>query len=278
MSVVAVEQHYPESQRLVKDELARRFLPPVLQLLVGLARWRPARNLLFNLAEKRSPGVWGVVLCRKRFIDEKLLAALGGGIESVVILGAGLDTRAYRLPGLAALPVFEVDLPENIAYKQARLQRLYGRLPAQVRLVPVDFDSQDLESALAAHGYPSGAKTFYIWEAVTQYLAEAGVRRVFAFLAGAKAGSRLVFTYIREDFIDGTARYGLEALYQSARVKDQIWRFGMDPDRVAAFLGEYGWAELEQAGRQEFTERFVKPSGRRLAVTEIERAVCAEKT
>lgn len=277
MAVVAVEQHYPEGQRLVQDELAYQFLPPGLRLLVKLTRWPPARELMFNISEKRAQGVWGGVLCRKRYIDDKLLEALSIGIDAVVILGAGLDTRPYRLAVLAAIPVFEVDLPENVDYKRTRLQQLYGGVPAHVTLVSADFDRQELESVLAALGYKAWQKTFFILEAVTQYLTEASVRQTISFLAKANAGSRLVFTYVRKDFIDGVTIYGLDTLYQAYRVKGQLWRFGMDPEQVAAFLGEYAWKALEQVGSQEFIARYVKPSGRVLPVMEIERAVYAEK-
>ncbi len=232
---------------------------------------------MFNISEKRARGVWGGVLCRKRYIDEKVLEALSAGINAVVILGAGLDTRAYRLAAQAAIPVFEVDLPENIEYKRAQLQRLYGKIPAHVTLVPIDFDRQDLASALASQGHKTEQKSFFVWEAVTQYLTEGGVRKAFSFLAKVNAGSRLVFTYIRKDFIDGAARYGLDTLYQAFRVKEQLWLFGMEPEQVAAFLGEYAWKELEQMGSREFIAQYVKPSGRALPVMEIERVVYAEK-
>jgi methyltransferase (TIGR00027 family) len=277
MSIVAVEQYYPEGQRLVQDELALQFLPLGLKSLAKLTRWPPARALMFNISEKRARGVWGGVLCRKRYIDEKVLEALSAGINAIVILGAGLDTRAYRLALLAGILVFEVDLPENIEYKRAKLQQLYGRVPTYVTLVPVDFDGQELESALASQGYMTEQRSFFVWEAVTQYLTERSVRKTFSFLAKAKAGSRMVFTYIRQDFIDGTAIHGLEALYQGFRVKEQFWHFGLVPEQVPAFLQEYSWKELEQAGSQEYTTRYVKPSGRALPVTEIERAVYAEK-
>jgi methyltransferase (TIGR00027 family) len=277
MSIVAVEQYYPEGQRLVQDELALQFLPLGLKSLAKLTRWPPARALMFNISEKRARGVWGGVLCRKRYIDEKVLEALSAGINAIVILGAGLDTRAYRLALLAGILVFEVDLPENIEYKRAKLQQLYGRVPTYVTLVPVDFDGQELESALASQGYTTEQRSFFVWEAVTQYLTERSVRKTFSFLAKAKAGSRMVFTYIRQDFIDGTAIHGLEALYQGFRVKEQFWHFGLVPEQVPAFLQEYSWKELEQAGSQEYTTRYVKPSGRAIPVTEIERAVYAEK-
>ena len=80
-----------------------------------------------------------------------------------------------------------------------------------------------------------------------------------------------------KDFIDGTARYGLDALYEVYRVKRPLWRFGLEPKQVAAFLEQYAWKELEQVGSQEYTLRYLKPAGRAIPVTEIERAVYAEK-
>lgn len=277
MSAVAAEQYYPAGQRLIQDDLAIHFLPPGLKFLVKLTHWFPLRAFLFNLSEKRARGVWGGVLCRKRYIDEKTHEAINAGINAIVILGAGLDTRAYRLAGGSAIPSFEVDLPENIEYKGAKLQQLYGGVPAHVTLVPIDFDNQDLTSVLVSQGYRTEYKSFFIWEAVTQYLTEEGVRKTFDSLAQARAGSRLVFTYIRKDFIDGTACYGLDTLYQAYRVKRRLWHFGLEPQQVAALLGEYGWQELEQVGSQEYTSRYLKPSGRIIPVMEIERAVYAEK-
>jgi len=221
--------------------------------------------------------VWGGIACRKRYIDDRLIEALGSEIDAVVNLGAGLDTRAYRPPALSTLSVFEVDLPENISHKRHVLHQAYGRIPDHVTLVPLDFEHQDLERVLTSHGYQIQQKTFFIWEAVTQYLTERGVRKIFSFLAKANPGSKFVFTYIRKDFIDGVASYGSGALYKAFRVKEQLWRFGMVPEQVGAFLKEYDWKELEQAGSHEYIAQYVKPSGRTLPISEIERAVYAEK-
>jgi methyltransferase (TIGR00027 family) len=276
MSVVAVEQYCSEEQRLVQDALAYQFLPPGVKFIVRLARWRPARKLLINLSEKTAPGIWGSQLCRKRYIDDKIRAT-AGEIEAVVILGAGLDTRAYRMAELARIPVFEIDLPENSAYKRTKLHDLYGGVPDTVHLVPIDFERQDLDTVLAGHGYRSERRTFFVWEGVTQYLTEEAARQTFAFLAGAASGSRLVFTYVRQDFMDGVNLYGAASLYQRFRVRQQLWHFGMIPEQVAPFLDAYAWRELEQMGSQEFLARYIRPSGREIAVSEVERSVYAEK-
>lgn len=254
MTIVATEQYEPEAQRLVQDELAYHFLPRGVQRVVRLARWRPMRNLLIGVTEKTAHGIWGSMLCRKRYIDDAIRDSLGA-IDALVNLGAGFDTRAYRLPGLATLPIFEVDTPENIAAKQARLLAHYGQVPATVRLVPINFEQQELSAVLASQGYRAEQKPCFVWEAVTQYLSEEAVRKTFTFLAQAAAGSRLVFTYVRKDFIDGVNLYGAGPTYQRFRVKQPLWHVGLEPGRVAALLSEYGWQEVEQLGSAEFAAR-----------------------
>jgi methyltransferase (TIGR00027 family) len=277
MLLVAAEQYYPRARRIVQDDLAFRFLPSGAQVVARLARWPAFRSLAFPLSERRARGVWGSVLCRKRFLDDKFLEAVPAGVQAVVNLGAGLDTRAYRFSVTGALPVFEADLPENIEYKRAKIRERFGKVPTHVHLVPVDFDTQDLENCLSAQGYQAGEKIFFIWEAVTQYLSEKGVRKTMGFLSKAGRGSRLGFTYIRGDFILGTNRYGLDALYGAYRGGNPIWHFGLAPEKVSAFLEPYGWKEVEQAGTREYAERYLQPVGRELPVTEIERAAYAEK-
>ncbi|MGV0635576.1 class I SAM-dependent methyltransferase [Mycolicibacillus trivialis] len=273
--IVAVEQY--EEHPVLRDELARRFLPASAKIMVALTRWRPVRRWMVNAMEKKMPGMWASFLCRKRYIDDRLRDSTAAGLEAIVILGAGLDTRAYRLPAIARARVFEVDLPENIEVKRTLLQKVYGAVPGHVTLVPVDFETQDLGDTLASHGYDVTSRTFFIWEGVTMYLTEDGVRATLAFLAGTSPGSRLVFTHLPQDFLDGKAFYGSEALYQQYKIKRGLWRFGIDPDRVPEFLAEYGWRVIEQPTAEDFAARYVTPTGRDKPVSQLERSVCAER-
>lgn len=277
MVIVAAEQHQPSAHRLIEDDLAGRFLPPGMRFTVWLSRWRVMRDLLMRFSENEAPGLWGGVLCRKCYADEKVRAAVAAGVDAVVILGAGLDTRGYRLAAPEGVPVFEVDLPPNIDYKRAKLHDVFGGVPDHVTLVPVDFDTDDLAQALAAHGFRIEHRTMFVWEAVTQYLTPDGVRATLAVLAKAGAGSGLVVTYIRQDFIDGTNLYGAERIYQRMRIKYQAWHFGVAPDQLAALLAEFGWTVREDLGRTELTARFVEPAGRAMPVSDIERSVYADK-
>ena len=173
--------------------------------------------------------------------------------------------------------MWEVDQPGNIESKQRRLQSILGEVPTHVKLVPIDFDREDLATVLAAQGYESSRKTFFIWEGVTQYLNEPGIRGTMEFLAKAPPASRLVFTYTPKDFIEGEVFYGHEYLYNQMRVKDTIWQTGFDPDSVTGFLEGYGWRVREHLGYDELGDRYVKPTGRDLGWMAIERIVDAEK-
>jgi methyltransferase (TIGR00027 family) len=277
MVLAAVEHNEPPGRRLVDDDLAVLFLPAPLRWLVGATRWGPARRLMIRGSEFTGPGLWVNMACRKRFIDDKLKEALDD-IDAVVILGAGLDTRAYRLTRQVRIPVFEVDLPVNIARKAKTVRRVLGQPPLSVRLVALDFEQDDLLTALAEHGYRTDYRAFFVCEGVTQYLTEGGVRRTLEGLRAAAPGSRLVFTYVHRDFIDGSNRYGTRTLYRNTRQRHQLWRFGLEPDEVAGFIADYGWRLVEQAGPDEFVQRYVEPAGRKLPASQLEWSAFAEKT
>lgn len=272
MVIAAVEQHRSPGQRLLHDPLAVSVLPPFSRWLAGLARRPSVRAALIRASERAAPGVWGGIACRKRYIDDQFVQALDDGIGSVVILGAGLDTRAHRLGVPAGAAVFEVDLPVNVEHKRRRLP-----VDDLVTLVPIDFDTEDLRTTLAAHGYHPGSRCLVVWEGVTQYLTEEGLRRTFDFLADQVSGSRLLFTYVRKDFLDGTRLYGSEALHKRFVAGRRLWRFGLHPQEVEAFLAERGWREVEQMGPAEFDARYVRGTGRAVPISPLERTVLAEK-
>ncbi|MDQ7092039.1 SAM-dependent methyltransferase [Desulfosporosinus sp. PR] len=273
-ALIAIEQYFPKEERIVEDDLACQILPTGRAFL-WFMRLELLRAWMVRVTEKDSPGLWSGMMCRKRYIDEKLLDSLNQ-IDAVVNLGAGFDTRAYRFPSLSNTPVWELDQPENIGSKQVRLLKVFGKIPAHVKLVAIDFDHEDLASVLETHGYSTTKRTFFVWEAVSQYLTEKGIRTTFDFLAKAASGSRLAFTYVLKEFLDGRAMYSWEKSYQRF-VEKKIWIFGMEPEAWPGFLKEYGWRVIEDMGYDEMAENYVKPTGRTLASTPIERMVYAEK-
>jgi len=216
-------------------------------------------------------------MCRKRFIDEKTVEAAHSQFDAIVNLGAGLDTRVYRFLELRKPLVFEVDQTENINKKQIKLKNIFGDIPEHVTLVPVDFNREALTDAMVSNGYIPSMKTFFILEGVTQYLDETGIQHTFDFLSQAGTGSRLVFTYICDDFLNGNGHYQQDFLYRQTVLKDNAWRFGMNPETVNDFLADYGWRIISDDTYPDLAERYVEPTGRNLQSITFERLVLAER-
>ena len=276
MVLAAMEQSEPPGRRLVDDDLAARFLPAPTRWLVTATPPALMRRLMMAAMERDGPGLWANFACRKHYIADKVTEALDS-IDAVVLLGAGLDTLAYRLARRSVIPIFEVDQPVNIERKAAAVRRVLGTIPSSVHLVPLDFERDDVLTALAERGYRADYRTFFVWEAVTQYLTADAVHATLESLRPAASGSRLVFTYVRRDFIDGVNFYGAEQLYRRFRQRQQLWRFGLQPEEVAAFLAGHGWRLVEQLGPEQIVQRYVEPTGRNLTASQVEWSAYADK-
>ncbi len=276
MVQVAIEQYERPEHRLVDDDLALAILPAGQRALVRAMRWPFLRRMTIWAGERAVPGSWTIITCRKRYLDDKLDDALGA-IDAVVILGSGMDTKGIRLARRSDIPIFEVDLPVNVERKKAAVQRAIGPSPTSFHLVPVDFERDDLFGALTAHGYRTDARTFFIWEGVTQYLTEDAVRSTLGALRATPVGSRMVFTYVRKDFIDGRNMYESALLYKRFVRRQQLWHFGLDPEDVATFVDDFGWRLIEQAGPEYFLSNYIRPTGRDLTASDLEWSAYAEK-
>lgn len=186
--LVAVEQYFPQPERIVDDPFAYAILPFSMRIFVKLTRLRAMRDWMVRATETSAPGIYGGLLCRKRYIDEQITAS-AGQVHAILNLGAGFDTRAFRLPALSGMPVLEADQPENVARKRACLERIYSRTPKRIQLIPIDFDHEDLRSRLNAENCSLDAPVFVVWEAVTQYLSEAGIEKHLIFWPSFRAAA-----------------------------------------------------------------------------------------
>lgn len=276
-AIRATEGCRPEEERLFHDPFTRRCLPPLWRGMVRLLCLPGLGPALFALRERLTPGVVGSLLCRTRYIDDALCAALEGSLDQVVILGAGFDTRPYRLPRVEQTQVFEVDHPDAQTRKRARLNHVLGGLPGHVTFVPVDFDRQRLGPAMAASGFRPDARTFFIWEGVTQYITREAVDATLRYASRIPgAGSQIVFTYIWKGIIDGSARSAAdERIVSFAARVGSPWVFGMEPVEMPEYLAERCLVLIEDVGAAEYRERYLETCGRRLGIFEGERMVLA---
>ncbi len=232
---------------------------------------------LLAMRERQIPGIMGNLWCRTRFIDDTFRQAVADGFGQFVILGAGLDTRAYRLLDAPDIVVFEVDHPSTQAWKSEQVDRLAPDHRSQVRFVPVDFDRDDLGAAMAAAGFDAGSRTLFIWEGVTQYLTGAAVDATLRYISNtAPPGSRLVFTYVDRSVIDGSSdRQISDALRSELERHGEPWRFGIGPDELGRYLEQRGLELVEDVGADDYRPRYLEPLGRELNLFEGERVAVA---
>lgn len=173
--------------------------PLAKELLSPRGRWFLERTLQRRLAKPQARAraaahVDGIIL-RVAFLDARLKEALAAGVRQVVILGAGYDTRAWRLPQLADARVFEVDHP---ATQREKRTRIGARSPLcrEFTWTEVDFERDDLDAALQSVGHRADEPTVWVWEGVIMYLDDAALRGTLAVVRKRSAsGSRLLAHY-----------------------------------------------------------------------------------
>ena len=213
-------------------------------------------------------------MARTRFIDDAITAGLREQIQQIVILGAGFDCRAYRLPGLRSVGVFEVDHPDTLASKRSVWTRL-GRV-SHVRFVPTDFNQRDLPLAMASAGYREPARTFFLWEGVTNYLSEAAVDATLRWCARASPGSQVLFTYVHRDVLTKPGAFtGTEKLFASLEKFGEKWTFGIEPRELRTFLAARGLALETDLGASEYRERYYGEAARAMRGYEFYRIALA---
>lgn len=257
----AAESMKPERKRVCYDPLARKFLGRALSLL---ARSRLLVKLVLWDAERIAPGVPGEVIGRTRYIDDCLRACIDEGIEQLVILGAGYDSRAYRFDEIAAkVKVFELDYPSTQEVKKKRVRKLFGSLPDGVVYIPIDFNTESLEQKLFEHGYDKDLRTLFIWEGVTYYLTAEAVDATLDFVAkNSGEGSSIIFDYAFRSVLQGES--DLEQVNRVLKAYELVgtvftsehFVFGVEEGTIEEFLSKRGFRIVENVTGEFFESAY----------------------
>jgi len=254
----AIESQKPEGVRICYDPYARKFVSNFLYYLT-----KPFIDS--GLYERLAPGAVAFVMLRERYIDDVLIACLKEGLDQVVILGAGFDTRAYRIPGIEKTRVFEIDHPATQEVKLLKLKKVFDPLPGHVTFVPVDFNTQVLGERLAASGYNEKGKTLFIWQGVTYFLTPEGMDNTLAFIAGHSApGSTVIFDYMYK------ATLADPKLQRAGKMSGEPYQFGVDHDQMEPFLSQRGFTDIRNATLEDLKRTyFTGPNAGRAVQTGI---------
>jgi len=235
--------------RVLDDPLAVRIVGPAVQEIYG----DPQRH---NSRIGRTFRAF--MVARSRFAEDQLAEAIAGGTTQYLILGAGLDTSAYRgICTTAEIRVFEVDHPATQDWKQMRLREAGIPVPGNVRHVAVDFENEDLAERLAVSGFQEDERTLVSWLGVVPYLTRAAAAETLRFLGRFPAGSGVVFDYaVAKSALGFFERIALDTLARRVAKAGEPFRLYFEPEELDEFLRERGFSKVEQLGSQEINERY----------------------
>jgi methyltransferase (TIGR00027 family) len=237
-----------EGGRIFSDPLALSILGANAEAAIRKAREDPARRALRLF-----------IAVRTRFAEDALAAAVTRGVRQLVVLGAGLDTYAYRNPFGAQLRVFEVDHPATQAWKRQLLAEAAIALPDTLTFVPVDFEHETLAQGLAATAFDPAQSTFFTWLGVVPYLTEQAVLATLAFIASLPGGAHVVFDYSNPPASGpGHDAYAdaREALAKRVAALGEAFQSNFETAALHVQLTALGLREIEDLGPAAIRERF----------------------
>src|SRR5260370_23281713 len=203
-SVTAMRTAMMRAAHLLWDDPPKIFEDTLALRLCGCESEAALRAQLDQLDPEVVRRVTGTVVMRGRYLEDEVDRAVERGLFQYVILGAGLDSFAYRRTDLVkVLRVFEVDHPATQAWKQTRLQETGIDMPANLSLVPVDFEKQSLIDSLRMSGYGTDAPGFFSWLGVTMYLTPDALFSTLRTIAALAAGTEIIFEYnVPKELVD----------------------------------------------------------------------------
>jgi methyltransferase (TIGR00027 family) len=223
---------------ILADPLALRILGSDHETSLRSAREHPA-----------GPRIRWFIAARSRIAEDALTVAAGHGARQLVVLGAGLDTLAYRTPLAGGLRILEVDHPATQAWKRQMLTAASIPLPATLRFVAVDFERETLADALRVAGFDPAQRSFFSWLGVVPYLTEQAFFSTLAYIAGLPGGAEVVF-----DYADPSAAH--RAVAAGAAAVGEIFQSYFETAKLCSELTALGFRRLNDLGPQEVAARF----------------------
>ena len=250
-----------DSPKVLDDPIALAIIgpPAVAELTAKQARYREniARNLRAFMA------------ARSRVAEDELAVALTRGARQYVILGAGLDTFAYRNPRAGIeLRVFEVDYPATQEWKRGRLASAGISIPESLTFAPVDFERQTLSDGLKLAGFDRSRASFFSWLGVTMYLTEAAFSSTLGFIASTPPGGGVVFDYaVTRVSLDPSAQIALDALSGRVAAVGEPFQTFFEPAELIQRLQGLGFSFVQDLGAEEINLRYFKDRADGLCVS-----------
>ncbi|HEY1862303.1 MAG TPA: SAM-dependent methyltransferase [Roseiarcus sp.] len=230
------------------DPLALPILGQDADDAISLAKERPERRSLRLFIAMRS-----------RFAEDSARRAIEKGVRQILVMGAGLDTFAYRLEPTQDMRVFELDHPATQAEKRRRLTNAQIAEPQHVSYVAHDFEHGSMLRALEAAGFDTGKRTVVLWLGVTPYLTEEAVFATLGELARLPGGAEVVFDYANppDAINEGNARNFHREMAERVAASGEPFRCYLDSAELHARSQELGFSEIEDLDRAALVARYL---------------------
>ncbi len=274
------ESQRPESQRICNDYLAYSFSAWWVKLAAKLCSPFPLSFMDWAM-EQKGVGISGFLAVRTRLFDDFVLEQIRSGAEQYVILGAGLDSRAYRFAdNMGAVNVFEIDHPLSQSVKKERVLKHFGSLPLHVRYVSVDFTKDNLLTSLKNAGYDASLKTIFTFEGVTMYLDDGAVRSTLGFILNHSGiGSAVMLDYVYSEALNGKIKSKVIAHMNSLKfIFHESINFGIGIGQVKGFLKEVGFESAEDFPPDKLYDLYLKPCTPNRSISDVYGIAIGRKT
>jgi methyltransferase (TIGR00027 family) len=233
-----------EQPRILDDPIAVRLLGPGFARDMERASHRVARDFRAFMA------------ARNRYAEDRLAEAVANGVAQYVVLGAGLDTFAYRNP-FPSLRVFEVDFPATQEGKRTMLAEAEIALPAKLTFVPLDFEHKTLAAGLAEAGFDAGSAAFFGWLGVVPYLTLEAFRATLSAIAQLPAGSAVSFDYaVAPETLSPLGRKAFDALAGRVAAAGEPFQLFFTPEQMESELRRVGFWRIEQVDSERLNELY----------------------
>jgi methyltransferase (TIGR00027 family) len=235
------------------------FVDPLAVRIIGPEAERELRGGTDWHARDRAGGLRAFIAMRSRFAEDGLSSAMARGVRQYVLLGAGLDTFAYRAGDrFSQVTIFEIDHPATQAWKRARLDEFAIPIPSNVIYAPINFESETLGQGLMRAGFDFSRPAFFAWLGVTPYLSREAVMDTLMFIATSTAReSEVVFDYTQPvEALDDLQRANFEAMAERVAAAGEPFRSFFEPAALARDLYALGFSAVEDFDANALNPRY----------------------
>jgi len=251
------ESSKDEDERICYDPYAIHFINPEI-VEFGIKHPEEAKAKI-EAMENQLPGLSSSIIARVRYFDDIVKESIGDGLQQLVILGAGYDTRSYRIEGLdEKVKVFEADHPNTQNFKKEKIIEIFGSLPDHVTYVPIDFETQKLGQMLFENGYNESLKTLFIMEGLIMYIPPEAVDETLNFIVNKSGkGSQIIFDYYPESVVDGTTALAVGQNIRNFLIQmGEPLQFGIKEGTIGKFLSSYGFSKINDVTSTDYKKAY----------------------